>query len=104
MLLGEAESRAFFLLDMMIGLLGGEIGSRDGVARQVVGGLPRASIALEGVPRAADALVRVPKEVLVLVGVPKEMAGLEEVPKEMVDLEGVPSSFRGVPRRPAVGL
>ena len=79
--MGEAESRAFFLLDMMIGLLGGEIGSRDGVARQVVGGLPRASIALQGVPRA---LVR--------------------VPKEMVDLEGVPSSFRGVPRRPAVGL
>ena len=105
MLFGEAERRAFFLLDMMMGDLGGEIGSlREGVARQVAGGLPRASIALEGVPRAADALVRVPKEVLVLVGVPKEMVGLEEVPKEMVDLEGVPSSFRGVPRRPAVGL
>ena len=106
MLLGEAERRAFFLLDMMIGLLGGESGSRDGVARPVAGfvGLPRASVDLEGVPRAVDALVGVPKEMVALEGLPTQFVVLEGVRKEMVDLEGVPSSFRGVPRRPAVGL
>ena len=107
MLLGEAESRAFFLLDMMMGDLGGESGSlRDGVARHVAGfvGLPRASVDLEGVPRAVDALVGVPKEMVALEGLPTQFVVLEGVRKEMVDLEGVPSSLRGVPKCLAVGL
>ena len=72
--MGDAERRAFFLLDMMIGDLGGDNGSREGVARLDLEGVPRLSVGLEGVPR------------------------------QMVDLEGVPSSLRGVATRLAVGL
>ena len=66
-LLGEAESR-FFLLDWMIGEVGGDKELCEGVAR----------VDLEGVPRVA--------------------VGLDGVPKKIVDFEGVPMSFRGVVR------
>ena len=82
--MGDAERRAFFLLDMMIGDLGGDNGSREGVARLDLEGVPRLSVGLEGVPRPT--------------------IGLEGVPRQMVDLEGVPSSLRGVATRLAVGL
>ena len=82
--MGDAERRAFFLLDMMIGDLGGDNGSREGVARLDLEGVPRLSLGLEGVPRPT--------------------VGLEGVPRQMVDLEGVPSSLRGVAIRLAVGL
>ena len=82
--MGDAERRAFFLLDMMIGDLGGDNGSREGVARLDLEGVPRLSVGLEGVPKLT--------------------VGLEGVPRQMVDLEGVPSSLRGVGKRLAVGL
>ena len=84
MLVGDAERRAFFLLDMMIGDLGGDNGSREGVARLDLEGVPKLTVGLEGVPRLK--------------------LGLEGVPRQMVDLEGVPSSLRGVGKRLAVGL
>ena len=82
--MGDAERRAFFLLDMMIGDLGGDNGSREGVARLDLEGVPKLTVGLEGVPRPT--------------------VGLEGVPRQMVDLEGVPSSLRGVATRLAVGL
>ena len=83
--MGEAERRAFFLLDMMIGDFGGDNGSREGVV---------AKICLEGVPRQAVGFE----------GVPRLTVGTEGAPRRMVDLEGVPSSLRGVPKCLAVGL
>ena len=82
--MGEAERRAFFLLDMMIGDLGGDNGAREGVARVNLVGVQRLTVGLVGVPRLT---VR-----------------LEGVSREMVALAGVPSSLRGVLRRIAVGL
>ena len=84
MLVGDAERRAFFLLDMMIGDLGGDNGSREGVARLDLEGVPKLTVGLEGVPKLT--------------------IDLEGVPRQMVDLEGVPSSLRGVAIRLAVGL
>ena len=83
--MGEAERRAFFLLDMMIGDLGGDNGAREGVV---------ARVDLVGVLRLTAGLV----------GVPRLAVCLEGVPREMVALVGVPSSLRGVLRRPAVRL
>ena len=83
-MVGDAERRAFFLLDMMIGDLGGDNGSREGVARLDLEGVPKLTVGLEGVPRLTVCL--------------------EGVPRQMVDLEGVPSSLRGVGKRLAVGL
>ena len=83
-MVGDAERRAFFLLDMMIGDLGGDNGSREGVARLDLEGVPKLTVNLEGVPRLTVCL--------------------EGVPRQMVDLEGVPSSLRGVGKRLAVGL
>ena len=82
--MGDAERRAFFLLDMMIGDFGGDNGSREGVARLDLEGVPKLTVGFEGVPRLT--------------------VGLEGVPRQMVDLEGVPSSLRGVATRLAVGL
>ena len=92
--MGDAERRAFFLLDMMIGDLGGDNGSREGVARLDLEGVPKLTVNLEGVPRLT----------VVLEGVPRLTVGSEGVPRQMVDLEGVPSSLRGVATRLAVGL
>ena len=65
--MGEAERRAFFLLDMMIGDLGGDIEAREGVARAD----------LAGVPRLADCLEGVPREIVALVGVPRSLRGVQ---------------------------
>ena len=92
--MGDAERRAFFLLDMMIGDFGGDNGSREGVARLDLEGVPKLTVGLEGVPRPTVGLE----------GVPKLTIDLEGVPRQMVDLEGVPSSLRGVAIRLAVGL
>ena len=92
--MGDAERRAFFLLDMMIGDFGGDNGSREGVARLDLEGVPKLTVGLEGVPRPTVGLE----------GVPKLTIDLEGVPRQMVDLEGVPSSLRGVATRLAVGL
>ena len=83
-MVGEAERRAFFLLDMMIGDLGGDIEAREGVARVGLVGVPKLTAGLVGVPRLAGCL--------------------EGVPREMVALVGVPRSLRGVQIRPADGL
>ena len=92
--MGEAERRAFFLLDMMIGDLGGDIEAREGVARVDLVGVPRLTIGLVGVPRLTAGLV----------GVPRLADCLEGVPREIVALVGVPRSLRGVQIRPADGL
>ena len=71
-MVGEAERRAFFLLDMMIGDLGGDIEAREGVARDD----------LVGVPRLADCLEGVPREIVALVGVPRSLRGVQIRPAE----------------------
>ena len=70
--MGEAERRAFFLLDMMIGDLGGDIEAREGVAR----------VGLVGVPRLADCLEGVPREIVALVGVPRSLRGVQIRPAD----------------------
>ena len=76
-MVGEAERRAFFLLDMMIGDLGGDIEAREGVARVDLVGVPRLTAGLVGVPRLADCLEGVPREIVALVGVPRSLRGVQ---------------------------
>ena len=80
--MGEAERRAFFLLDMMIGDLGGDIEAREGVARVDLVGVPRQTVGLVGVPRLADCLEGVPREIVALVGVPRSLRGVQIHPAD----------------------
>ena len=80
--MGEAERRAFFLLDMMIGDLGGDIEAREGVARVDLVGVLRLTAGLVGVPRLADCLEGVPREIVALVGVPRSLRGVQIRPAD----------------------
>ena len=81
-MVGEAERRAFFLLDMMIGDLGGDIEAREGVARVDLAGVPRLTVGLVGVPRLPDWLEGVPREIVALVGVPRSLRGVQIRPAD----------------------